>query len=214
MNEKTHFPILYTFRRCPYAMRARLAIVVAGFTCELREVKLAAKPLALLEASPKGTVPVLVLPTGQVLDESLDIMHHVLQTNDPDSWLARVDEELIAECDGPFKHHLDRYKYPERHGSDASTHRGAALNYLEKLEARLAESAQLTGPACGLTDVAIVPFVRQFVATDPTWFQIQPLRRLRAWLSGHLESALFAAIMVRIPQWQPGDAPRRFAGAS
>ncbi len=116
-------PVLYSFRRCPYAMRARLALAVSGFACELREIKLSAKPEAMLAASPKGTVPVMILPGGAVLEQSLDIMHHALEAHDPERWLERRDEALIARNDGAFKHDLDRYKYPERHDADAATHR-------------------------------------------------------------------------------------------
>ncbi|MFT4026588.1 MAG: glutathione S-transferase N-terminal domain-containing protein, partial [Novosphingobium sp.] len=131
-------PVLYSFRRCPYAMRARLALLASGTSCEIREVKLAAKPAEMLAASPKATVPVLVLPDGQVIDESLNIMRWALGRNDPLGWMERTDEASIAANDGAFKHHLDRYKYPERHGSDPAEHRAAGLAILAELEARLA----------------------------------------------------------------------------
>jgi glutathione S-transferase len=126
-------PILYTFRRCPYAMRARLALAVSGTRCELREVSLSAKPPALLAASPKGTVPVLVLSDGTVIDESLDMMHWALAHRDPEGWSGRDDPALIAANDGAFKHALDRYKYPERHGSDAIVHRENGLEFLRQI---------------------------------------------------------------------------------
>ena len=112
-------PVLYSFRRCPYAMRARLALAISGTACELREVKLSNKPDALLAASPKGTVPVLVPQDEAVIDESIDIMRWSLSHSDPEGWLERDDKDLIAASDGPFKHALDRYKYPDRHGSDS-----------------------------------------------------------------------------------------------
>ena len=118
-------PILYSFRRCPYAMRARMALTVSATRCELREVRLSAKPAAMLAASPKGTVPVLVLPDGRVIDESLDIMRWALASNDPEGWLTRDDAALIALNDGPFKHDLDRYKYPDRHDADPIIHRAS-----------------------------------------------------------------------------------------
>ncbi|MBA4767219.1 MAG: glutathione S-transferase N-terminal domain-containing protein [Porphyrobacter sp.] len=130
-------PVLYSFRRCPYAMRARMALWAAGITVELREVKLAAKPPALLAASPKGTVPVLVLADGQVIEESLDIMRWALVQNDPEGWLTGEDAALIAANDGPFKHHLDRAKYPGRYGADETDHRAAAQALLMPLEERL-----------------------------------------------------------------------------
>jgi len=204
-------PILYSFRRCPYAMRARLALMVSGTACELREVKLSAKPEAMLAASPKGTVPVLVTAEGEVIDESIDIMRRSLQRNDPEGWLDREDPGLIARNDGPFKHDLDRYKYPERHGSDAHAHRETGLAVLRDLDARLARQGQICGAQRGLTDMAIMPFVRQFAAVDRAWFDSQRLPHLKSWLEGHLESALFKAIMLRPKPWSPGDPIVRFA---
>jgi glutathione S-transferase len=203
-------PILYSFRRCPYAMRARLALLVSGSVCEIREVKLSAKPAELFAASPKATVPVLVLPGGSVIDESLDVMRWALQSNDPDHWLYREDGALIMANDGPFKAHLDRYKYPERHSSDPTAHRAAGTEILSVLEARLTAHANLCGAAMGLTDAAILPFVRQFAATDPAWFAAQPLPRVQAWLARFLASPLLEAAMVRLAPWRPGDAPTLF----
>jgi glutathione S-transferase len=199
-------PILYSFRRCPYAMRARLAILASGTVCELREVKLSAKPAALIEASPKATVPVLVQPDGAVIAESLEIMRWCLGQSDPAGWLARDDPTLIAANDGPFKRNLDAYKYPDRQ-RDPGVHRAAGLTFLTELDSRLAGQGQLCGAAPGLADMAIMPFVRQFAAIDPAWFAAQPLPQLKPWLAGHLKSALFAAIMVRFAPWQAGDAP-------
>jgi glutathione S-transferase len=206
----TGAPVLYSFRRCPYAMRARLALLASGTVCEIREVKLSAKPEAMLTASPKGTVPVLVLASGQVVEESLDVMHWALRSADPDRWLASEDTALIAINDGAFKHHLDRYKYPERHASDPAEHRTAGLTILADLERRLAVSANLCGETMGITDVAVMPFVRQFAQTDRAWFDAQPLPAVRAWLERHLASALFARAMIRLAPWQPGDEPVLF----
>ena len=203
-------PILYSFRRCPYAMRARLALLISGTTCEIREVKLARKPAELVAASPKATVPVLVLPDGGVIAESREIMTWALARSDPEGWLVREDRDLIAANDGPFKHHLDRYKYPERHGSDPQEHRAAALELLRVLEARLTAQANLCGDHRGLTDAALFPFVRQFAETDRAWFDAQPLPHLQAWFARHLASDLFAAIMVRLQPWQAGDTPILF----
>ncbi|MEO7814086.1 MAG: glutathione S-transferase [Sphingomicrobium sp.] len=193
-------PILYSFRRCPYAMRARLALAVSGTRVELREVKLSAKPDAMLAASPKGTVPVLVLPDGAVIDESLDIMRWALTSNDPEGWLERDHAALIAANDGPFKHALDRYKYPERYGVEPLAHRALGLNFLRETDAWAS-----TPTARGMTDAAIIPFVRQFAAVDPRWFAAQPLPQLHAWLDDYLGSDLFAAIMQREPA--PSPAP-------
>jgi len=196
-------PVLYSFRRCPYAMRARLALAVSGTTYELREVQLRAKPAAMLAASPKGTVPVLVLPEGRVIDESLDIMRWALAARDPENWLARDDAALIAANDGPFKQALDGYKYPERHGGDPLPHRARGLAFLAELDARLPLAGQLGGAERGLTYAAIMPFVRQFAAVDAAWFEAQHLPHLQCWLSGHLQSPLFAAIMTRAAPWVP-----------
>ena len=200
-------PVLYSFRRCPYAMRARLAIAVSGVAVELREIKLSAKPPAMLEASPKGTVPVVVLPDGGVIEQSLEVMHWALGQNDPEGWRGRDDAGLIARNDGPFKHDLDRYKYPERHGSDALVHRERGLVFLTELDARLALHGQLCGSERGLADMAVMPFVRQFAATDPDWFASQPLPHLQRWLAGHLESELFASVMGKFTPWREGDLP-------
>ena len=198
-------PILYSFRRCPYAMRARLAIAVSRVAVELREIKLSAKPQAMLEASPKGTVPVVVLPAGRVIDQSLDVMHWALGQNDPEGWLERDNAALIERNDGPFKHHLDRYKYPERHGSDAVAHRDSRLAFLADLDSRLAEHGQLCGKERGLADMAVMPFVRQFAATDPVWFDSQPLPHLQRWLAAHLESGLFESVMGKVAPWREND---------
>lgn len=204
-------PVLYSFRRCPYAMRARMALRAARVTVELREVKLAAKPPALLATSPKGTVPVLVLPDGTVIDESLDIMRWALARNDPEGWLACDDTALIAANDGPFKHHLDRAKYPGRYEEDGVTdHRAEALALLAPLEDRLAQAPFLCGARRGLTDIALLPFLRQFAAIDPEWFAAQPLPRLQAWLAGLIADDLFAAVMPKFAVWQEGDAPVLF----
>ena len=199
-------PILYSFRRCPYAMRARMGLIVSGTACELREVVLRAKPPELIAASPKATVPVLVLPNGRVIEQSLDILRWALDVHDPEDWRARDDPALIASNDDAFKHHLDRYKYPDRHDSDPREHRAAALTLLGPLEERLAKHANLCGAVRGLADIATFPFVRQFAAVEPDWFAEQPIPRVQAWLAGHLASALFLQAMIRRTPWQAGDA--------
>lgn len=200
-------PILYSFRRCPYAMRARLALAISATPVELREIKLAAKPEAMLAASPKATVPILVLPDGKVVDQSIDIMYWALARHDPEAWLDRDDPALIAANDGPFKYALDRYKYPERHGSHLETHRMNGLTFLQQIEDRLGAAVNLRGASPGLADAAIIPFVRQFAAVDPGWFARQQLARVKLWLSSYLNSDLYGAIMLRLPTWSPLDAP-------
>lgn len=201
----TELPILYSFRRCPYAMRARMALLVSAQPVEIREVVLRNKPAELIAASPKATVPVLVLENGEVIDQSLDIMRWALRRNDPEGWLDGDDQALIADNDGPFKHHLDRYKYPERHGSDALAHREAALLVLSGLEKRLTGRNNLCRHSRALTDMATMPFIRQFAATDRSWFEGQGLPRLREWLARHETSPLFESAMVRLEPWQAGD---------
>jgi glutathione S-transferase len=202
-------PILYSFRRCPFAMRARLALAVSGTRYELREISLRAKPTAMLAASAKGTVPVLVLPEGEVIDQSLDIMRWALTNCDPEGWLERDDRSLILANDGSFKHDLDSYKYPDRHDAAPLDHRDHGLTFLRDLDARLSISTFLGGPVRGMTDAALVPFVRQFAAVDPDWFAAQQLPQLKSWLQNFLSSDLFQSIMLRAPLWDAGDAPRQ-----
>ncbi len=218
MADNTHAgvtdPVLYSFRRCPYAMRARLAIAVSRTCCELREVKLSSKSDAMLAASPKGTVPVLVLPDGEVIDESLGIMRWALAKRDPECWLKGDDPALIDRNDGPFKHDLDRYKYPERYGVDPLKHRAMGLEFLRELDGRLDRTSQLCGAVRSLADAAIIPFVRQFAAVDQKWFGDQPLLRLKDWLADHISSELFNMIMLRVAPWSPGDRPVLLTRAS
>ena len=148
-------PILYSFRRCPYAIRARLALQASETCCAIREVKLSAKPAELIAASPKATVPVLVLPDGRVIDESLDIMRWALVRRDPTGWLNRIDVALIETNDGPFKHHLDRAKYPDRYGEDAALHYDACVDLLGSIEDRLTGSQYLCDNEPGMTDAAV-----------------------------------------------------------
>ena len=214
----TELPILYSFRRCPYAMRARMALWVAGITVELREVKLAAKPPELIEASPKGTVPVLVLEDGSVIDESIAIMRWALEQNDPEGWLAGDDAALIARNDGPFKRALDRYKYPSRFpdeaGGDEETfrldHRTHILTVVHDLDARLGSRAHLCGDRRTLADIALFPFIRQFANTDRDWFDEQGLPHVQEWLEQHLASDLFESVMPKFAPWQAGDPPNTF----
>jgi glutathione S-transferase len=206
-------PVLYSFRRCPYAMRARLALAVSGQVCELREVVLRDKPQGLLQASPKATVPVLVLTDGQVLDQSLDIMRWALGRHDPAGWLTPSDGSevdmlaLITECDSHFKHALDRCKYPSRYPeADAPAARKQAVEWLQGLEARLTQHPFLFGGHAALADMAIAPFVRQFAGIDSTWWNFQPWPHLRAWLAQWQASSLFESVMHKLPAWVDGTA--------
>jgi glutathione S-transferase len=203
-------PIFYSFRRCPYAMRARMALLTAAQQVELREVSLKAKPAEMIVASPKATVPVLVLPNGEVINESLDIMRWALARNDPDHWLAPAAamDPLIATNDGPFKLHLDRAKYPSRYpDEDAQLHWASAAEMIQTLEARLKESTWLMGPRQSLADIALFPFIRQFAAIDPAAFAALPLPHLQKWLAEIASSPRFAAVMIKRPNWEPSQAP-------
>lgn len=194
--------VLYSFRRCPYAMRARMALKVSGARYEHREVVLRDKPAEMVEVSPKATVPVLVATDGVVIDESLDIMRWALGRNDPEGWLERDDQAFIEANDGPFKHHLDRYKYATRYdGVDPDDHRAAALELLRNLEQRLANWRYLCGDRRGLADIAIFPFVRQFANTDRAWFDAQDIPALQQWLARLTGSELFVAIMTKHEPW-------------
>ena len=199
-------PILYSFRRCPYAIRARVALAISETPYVLREVRLARKPAAMLQVSPKGTVPVLVLGDGTVLEESIQIMRWALARNDPEGWLERDDPVLIGRNDGPFKHDLDRYKYSQRYGSDPITHRHRGMEFLYLLETRLSGHGHLCASKRGTADAAIMPFVRQFAATDSHWFSAQPIPHVQKWLADGLASTLFREVMLRVEPWAQGDA--------
>ncbi|WP_439586369.1 glutathione S-transferase [Hydrogenophaga sp.] len=198
-------PLLYSYRRCPYAMRARMALLVAGIAFDAHEIVLRDKPAAMLALSPKGTVPVLQLADGGVLEQSLDIVQWAFGVNDPQHWWMRAQStdnlDLLRACDGRFKHHLDRYKYPERFDeADRAQHRDAAMDALLKpLDVHLQHSAQLGGEIPCATDIAVFPFVRQFAAVEPAWFGTLPLPALKTWLSDWLSHPLFEAAMVRLP---------------
>jgi glutathione S-transferase len=202
-------PILWSFRRCPYAMRARLAVASADVKVQLREVVLRDKPDEFLAASPSATVPCLQ-NGAQIIDESFDIMLWALRKSDPEGWLDMPEAglALIADCDGAFKTALDRYKYSSRHGDvEIDAERRKAGVFLHRLEAQLAGNDWLYGDAPRLADMAILPFVRQFAHVDLAWFTAQPWPNVIGWLEAFKASGRFTAIMTRYPQWQAGDAP-------
>lgn len=211
-------PILWSFRRCPYAMRARLAIQSSGQPVALREILLKDKPAPFLAASPKGTVPV-VQDGLRVIEESRDVMLWALAKNDPEGWLDMSDEgyALIDECDGPFKKALDHTKYAVRYPElDETEEREKALAFLRKLDARLQDTPFLMGARRTLADMAILPFVRQFANSDRTWFDAQGLAAVSKWLDDFLTSDRFRAIMVKYQPWQEGQDqvifPQTFKG--
>jgi glutathione S-transferase len=204
-------PVLYSFRRCPFAIRARTALVYSGIQVELREVKLSDMPESMLQLSPKATVPVLALGDGQVIDESLDVMLWSLRQSDPDQWLA-IDEsarQLIRRGDEQFKPLLDCYKYADRHPqSTPLEHRARAEIFVGELNQLLSQHAYLSDDQCRLTDMAIFPFIRQFAGVDAAWFDSSRYAFVRSWLNELLGSGLFQRIMKKNPFWQPGDEAR------
>lgn len=201
-------PILYSFRRCPFAIRARMALVYSGIQVELREVKLSDMPDSMRQLSPKATVPILALSNGQVLDESLDVMLWSLSQSDPEHWLD-IDEtskQLIQRFDDEFKPLLDYYKYADRHPRFSQLeHRIRAEVFLGELNQLLSLHPYLNDSQCRLTDVAIFPFVRQFAGVDAAWFARCEHSSVRNWLNTMLGSDLFQRVMKKNPFWQPGD---------
>jgi len=219
MNQVMDTPILYSFRRCPYAIRARMALHKSGQVCELREVVLKDKPPHMLEISPKGTVPVLLLPDHSILEESLEILLWALAQNDPEQWLLsdtqRHEEamKLIERNDQEFKFHLDRTKYPTRYeGVDGEEHRQAAQAFLKTLDELLQDHPFLFGERLSFADVAIVPFVRQFANVDRGRFDGLPFSKLHAWLDRLLTSPVFTDVMKKYPQWKEGEPGVAFPG--
>jgi glutathione S-transferase len=200
-------PILYSFRRCPYAMRARLALLASDIEYEHREVVLRDKPADMLNASPKGTVPVLVLPSGQVIDQSLDIMLWALRQNDPYQWLDNESEALalIAQCDGDFKFHLDRYKYPNRYeDANAIDHRTQAAEFAAQINAYLGQNYYNFNSCSGVYYAGYMTFLRQFANTDKAWFAAQPWPSLQTMLASFEASSEFKTIMQTYVPWQAG----------
>lgn len=199
-----HIPVLWSFRRCPYAMRARLAIRYSGQPVVLREILLRDKPAEFLATSAKGTVPVLDTDTG-VIAESYDIMCWALDRCDPDGWRDMPDtgHDLIAQSDSSFKSALDLYKYHDRH--PAGTRKAAQDNgaiFLHHLNDLLRGGDWLFSKQ-SLADMAILPFVRQFANTDKAWFDAQNWPDLLRWLAAFTQSTAFSQVMVKYPPWQP-----------
>lgn len=199
-------PILYSFRRCPYAMRARLALQSAHIQVDLREILLRDKAPEFLDCSPSKTVPCLKTET-KVIDESLHIMAWALAKNDPEHWLQMPPDgyELISQCDGPFKKSLDRTKYATRYPeNDPVTERGNASQFIQKLDEQLSQN-YLFKDTPSVADMAILPFVRQFANIDKAWFFSQPWPRVHEWLNAFTQSERFETIMDKYPKWTAGD---------
>lgn len=202
-------PILYSYRRCPYAMRARMALRYANIDVEIREIALREKPAHMLSVSPKGTVPVLVLASGQVLEQSLDIMDWALAQSDVHEWIIqdqavqKLTANLIATNDGAFKQALDKYKYailfPE---NTPDVYRAAGEEFLQRLESLLRQNTYLFRNTISKADVAIFPFVRQFSMVDEAWFEVANYPALKDWLNGLFHSQLFIDVMQKYPVWR------------
>ncbi|MBV1878666.1 MAG: glutathione S-transferase [Pseudomonadales bacterium] len=221
------YPVLYSFRRCPYAMRARMGLLYAGITVELREVVLKSKPKELLALSQKATVPVLQKVDGSVLDESLDILNWALSQQDPDGWQAQPNEicaamqALIFDNDFSFKKNLDGYKYAGRSNKVAALEcRTRGEIFLQRLELMLTEPLNrallndehlikgrrfLFGERISTADIAIFPFVRQFSKVDEGWFSAAPYPNLQRWLDAQINSELFLSVMKKYPVWSNAD---------
>lgn len=207
-------PLLYTFRRCPYAMRGRMALVYAGINCEVREVDLKNKTQALLNISSKGTVPVLQTQDGLILDESLDLMYWALEQNDPKGWnqLTTSERELTTDLanknDTEFAKHNYRYKYfekfPEKSQSD---YRADCEPYLNALELRLSQTQFLVKDTLSLADIALFPFIRQFSKVDEKWYENSPYTKIKNWVNHIAEQNFFTKAMTKFDVWQDGNSP-------
>ena len=205
-------PVLYSFRRCPYCMRAHMALKYSGIEVELREVDLQNYPPQALEISPKATVPVLQLPDGTVIDESWDILKWALAQNDPDHWLGEnnefaLDAEILIETnDFSFKEDLDRYKYADRHPEHSEQYyRRSCEEYIEELEDMLSENSYLLSNQLSLADIGVFPFVRQFSLVDKDWFDQAPYPRVRQWLNKLISTELFLNAFQKHELWRQGN---------
>ena len=212
------YPTLYSFRRCPYAMRARLALRLCKIECIIREISLKAKNIEFLKVSPKGTVPVLVLPNGKVLEESLDIINWSLEQNDPnklkvnDKVTKKNNDKYIQLFDSDFKFHLDRYKYSSRYNiSNSEIHRNKAQNLLTEINTMLEGKDYIGGQCMSLLDISILPFVRQYRIADINWFDNHlGLRNINNWVNIFLNTEILASIMTKYKVWEKDDPPILF----
>ena len=212
--KKNKYPILYSFRRCPYAMRARLAIKTSEVFVEIREIKLKDKPLEFLNLSPKGTVPVLVTTSGKILEESMDIINWALNKNDPKKWLANGQlsqnqiNQLLDNLENEFKPSLDKYKYTNRFENvDRDFHRDKNLSFLWYLDDLLKKNKALNCSHLSLVDYAIFPFIRQFRNVDSEWFDSLNFNFLKKWLFELIDSNDFLSIMKKYEKWEPTNTP-------
>ena len=221
MSVLTRAPILWSFRRCPFAMRARLAIAASGQMVQLREILLRDKPTTFLSTSPKGTVPVLDLRNGMIIDESRDIMFWALIQNDPYGWLNVWQRQpdmvglFLDNLDGPFKSNLDRYKYASRYDASAARqHRDDGAQFLVIVNKMLEQASALSGSNLGIMDFASLPFIRQFRIADPDWFDAQSWPHLSRWLDSFIHSTRFHEVMQKYVPWQAGTNEIGFPATS
>ena len=213
-----NYPILYSFRRCPYAMRARMTIANSRLTVELREIELKNKPSSLIDLSAKATVPVLLTTDSKIIDESLDIMYWALSISDPDGWLKNLSiaqkalsNQLIDNNDSEFKYWLDRYKYADRYPEHSQQiYRQQAEKSLFMLENQLSDNTYLLGSELSLADIAIFPFIRQFYFVDSAWFEQADYPKLNTWLQKLLGSPLFELIMHEYTPWNESESALMF----
>lgn len=209
MPNESDLPILYSLRRCPYAMRGRMGIALSKQQVLLREIVTKDKPSELLASSPKGTVPVLVLPDGQIIEQSLDVMNWALQQNDPQDLLRSSNpalsqqvHQLIKVNDDEFIGHLEKYRASVRYRNiDTEQHRQACEGFISKLEALLTDQAYFFGETPSLADFAVMPFVSQFVRVEKKWFVQSEYQNVGRWLRAHLESKLYTQVMKQYPLW-------------
>ncbi len=209
-------PILYSFKRCPYAMRARMALKLANIKCEIREVRLNNKPKDMLEASPKGTVPVFVLK-DKIIDESIEIINWVVSKSDLFKGNIShekiiLTERLINTFDNDFKYHLDRYKYSTRYGDiDIAEHRNECMKILIELDGMLSQDIWFFGKKVNKLDISILPFIRQFRIANTEWFdQQKEIKNVQRLLNNFLESSLFKDVMFNYKVWEEGIEPIYF----
>lgn len=216
-------PILYSLRNCPYAMRARMAIYKSQQTVILRDLVLSNKPKEFLEASPKATVPVVVLPNNEVIDESFDVMIWALSTRDPDNLLQANENsntitrsksemlDLIKQFDDGFKPALEAYKCAKRyHESNLMECRHECEEYIKDLEERLSTHTYLLDNKESMADIALLPFIRQFAKVERSWYLQSPYPKLKQWLNAYLQSLMFSKVMAKHPLYKEGDEPIKF----
>ena len=200
-------PVLYSFRRCPYAMRARMALILTSHTCELREILLTDKPDSMLEISPKGTVPVLQLE-GRIIDESMDIIKWAIKSGSEKMHILSEDEEAMSDSliqlfDSKFKYHLDRYKYSSRYQTLKEEHQEKCLEILNSLEQKISDQPWIFGKLVSLLDISILPFIRQCKIANPAWFKSQKFKRVISLLEHFESSELFNKAMEEFELWDP-----------